>query len=159
MILYKLRITTLNKKDYIMKHYLPLLLIINSLFFALRAQDPLTPAQIKKLLFDAVRANNLAGVQKAVSLGAKVNSIEQGIRTTPLSTSGWTPLHWAAAYGHERIIRYLLDQGAYAFAEDINNRTPADVAVQNGRPQIAQMLMAEKEAAYLPRSSTYLPPR
>ena len=55
---------------------------------------------------------------------------------------GTTPLHLAssASDGKPEVVRLLLDHGANADAEDGRGRTPLQVALANGRGEIAQML-------------------
>jgi ankyrin repeat protein/L-ascorbate metabolism protein UlaG (beta-lactamase superfamily) len=56
------------------------------------------------------------------------------------STFGWTLLHKAAALGYEDIARLLVDHGADIEAKDDSGRTPAQLAEQYGRPELAAML-------------------
>ena len=52
-----------------------------------------------------------------------------------------TPLSWAAAKGHEAIIRLLLDKGANIEAKDEWSRTPLSWAAAKGREAIIQLLL------------------
>ena len=56
-------------------------------------------------------------------------------------TQGERPLHRAAAYGDEDVIRLLLDAGATRDAQDVNGDTPLSWASRHLRPAyILQML-------------------
>jgi hypothetical protein len=100
---------------------------------------PTSPAKINQLLFNAVRANNILFAKEALELGADVNTVEQGATTTHAAISGWTPLHWAASRGNERMVDLLLSYGAYS-QQDANGRTPEAVARENGYPALAAKL-------------------
>ncbi|KAK3598060.1 hypothetical protein CHS0354_042433 [Potamilus streckersoni] len=51
-----------------------------------------------------------------------------------------TPLHWATEKGHIPVIECLLKQGADVNCENKFDKTPLDISIQNGRPDIAQIL-------------------
>ena len=53
---------------------------------------------------------------------------------------GRPPIFWAAAQGHENIVRLLLEVGAGWILEDINGETPLSMAKKNGHNNIAKML-------------------
>jgi ankyrin repeat protein len=55
--------------------------------------------------------------------------------------TGKTPLHFAAAYGHKDLVKFLLDNGADPLATDDDGELPADAAGQMGETGIAEMLM------------------
>jgi ankyrin repeat protein len=50
-------------------------------------------------------------------------------------TKGETPLHRAAAFGSEKIIRLLLDAGAVIDAKDVNGDSPLSWASWHTRPR------------------------
>ena len=53
---------------------------------------------------------------------------------------GQTPLHEAAAAGHEECCRLLLRHGASTSALDAESRTPADVAHLSNQLRVAELL-------------------
>ena len=61
--------------------------------------------------------------------GADVGAFMRDVRT-----KGETPLHRAAAYGDEAMIRYLLDNGADKQARDANGVSPIGWASEHLRP-------------------------
>jgi ankyrin len=52
----------------------------------------------------------------------------------------WTPLHWAAYFGHEELSKWLVRIGANPLAIDQQRRTPAHVAAIAGHVTVAQSL-------------------
>lgn len=52
-----------------------------------------------------------------------------------------TPLGWAAAYGHYDLCEFLLDKKARVLGKDKFQRTPLIMAVRNGHPKIATLLL------------------
>ncbi|KAJ1471397.1 ankyrin repeat-containing domain protein [Baffinella frigidus] len=69
--------------------------------------------------------------------------LDKGAPISAVDNNGLTPLHWAAFGGRELTARMLLDKGALS-AADFNGRTPEDIAILKGRPQVAAMLRAEE---------------
>jgi uncharacterized protein len=53
---------------------------------------------------------------------------------------GRTPLHFAAGFNQQRMVDYLLQNGANPLAEDVNHETPADAARQEGHLAMANYL-------------------
>lgn len=51
-----------------------------------------------------------------------------------------TPLHWGAEKGHADIVRLLLDFGADPLVFNKFDKTPHDIAHDNGRMDITEML-------------------
>ena len=54
--------------------------------------------------------------------------------------SGRPPIFWAAAQGHENIVKLLLEAGAGRIFENIYGETPLSMAKKNGHNKIAKML-------------------
>jgi ankyrin repeat protein len=60
----------------------------------------------------------------------------------------WTPLHYAAAWGHEVIVDMLLDWGAEKGVKDGSGRTPLHLAAERGSKSVTKLLVdqeAEKD--------------
>lgn len=58
-----------------------------------------------------------------------------GVEVDEPSSEGFTPLMFAAFYGHPRIVELLMEAGADAHARDDQGRTPADFAMQSNAPK------------------------
>lgn len=81
----------------------------------------------------------LLTVRLLVENGADVNAKtipgqETGAFMRDVRTKGETPLHRAAAYADEAIIKYLLDHGAEPAARDANGDSPLTWASEHLRP-------------------------
>ncbi|OAQ69735.1 HET domain-containing protein [Pochonia chlamydosporia 170] len=57
--------------------------------------------------------------------------------------SGWTPIIWAAVYGHEALVRQQLTNGVDVNTTDNLGRTVLECAAENGHESIAQLLLDE----------------
>lgn len=55
--------------------------------------------------------------------------------------NGWTPLHVAAARGHESVAWLLLDQRADAAPKTTAGQTPLHLAAANGNLAVAELLL------------------
>jgi ankyrin repeat protein len=55
--------------------------------------------------------------------------------------SGWTPLHYAAAYGHNDVVELLLAANSQVNAKDSEGRTPLHVAAYNWQTDVADSLL------------------
>ncbi|OLP83531.1 Ankyrin repeat and sterile alpha motif domain-containing protein 1B [Symbiodinium microadriaticum] len=56
----------------------------------------------------------------------------------------WTPLHWAAQDGHERLVEKLLGLRVSTNAADICGATPLMIAAFNGRTRIIEALLRDR---------------
>lgn len=86
-------------------------------------------------------------VQLLVEHGADVNAKtipgqETGAFMRDVRTKGETPLHRAAAYADEKIIQFLLDNGANPEARDANGDSPLTWASEHLRPGAILALLA-----------------
>lgn len=57
--------------------------------------------------------------------------------------SDWTPLHYAAAGGHEAVCKLLLDRGAAIDARTANGTTPLMMAARQGHFAVVKLLLWE----------------
>jgi RNA polymerase sigma factor (sigma-70 family) len=58
--------------------------------------------------------------------------------------AGWTPLHYAAAYGFTEIIRALLERRASRQAKDGAGQSPLDIAKEAGQEEAVRLLMEQE---------------
>ncbi len=84
-------------------------------------------------LVEAVSAGDEAGAAQALALGADPN-VPAGPYRGPVLAA-------AAASGHLRIVRLLLDAGASAGHTDPHTRSPLRAAVQEVHPDVAELLI------------------
>lgn len=63
-------------------------------------------------------------------------------RGADVNKAGWTPLHYAATKGDERIIALLLEHYAYIDAESPNGSTPLMMAAMYGTDSAVRQLLA-----------------
>jgi len=80
---------------------------------------------------------NKPAVEALLAKGAEVNR------------PGWTPLHYAAANGHNEIVRMLLEKSAYIDAESPNKTTPIMMAARGGHIHTVKLLLDEGADASL----------
>jgi ankyrin repeat protein len=59
----------------------------------------------------------------------------------PLSTDGYTPLDWAAHFGHPEVAGYLLRRGAKVNAADSDGQTPLHLASKRGHLGVVRLLV------------------
>lgn len=64
-------------------------------------------------------------------MGADVNACEG---------DGWTALHMACFYGYTNIVQTLLSGGADSTLKTKGGHTPADIAVESGHDEAADIL-------------------
>ena len=89
------------------------------------------------------------------NVAAKLNA-ETGAFMRDCRTKGETPLHRAAAFGTEEVIRLLLEAGAVADAKDMNGDTPLSWASWHLRPDaILRQLCYGDFRVSASRGSTY----
>jgi ankyrin repeat protein len=88
-------------------------------------------------LMIACYTQNMAAVEALLARDAEVNR------------PGWTPLHYAAAIGDNRIVQLLLDKYAYIDAESPNKTTPIMMAARGGHILTVKLLLDEGADATL----------
>lgn len=88
-------------------------------------------------LMIAAYKGNRPAVDVLVAKGAQINR------------PGWTALHYAAAGGHNEIVKLLLDKSAYIDAESPNRTTPIMMAAWGGHIYTVKLLLDEGADATL----------
>ena len=88
------------------------------------------------MLYSSACNNNLPGCETALRSGANVNAALYLIK--------WTPLHIAAFHGNETCVKWLLEHGADATAQDIDGNTPLMLAKQKGHTAVCRLLTQDK---------------
>jgi RNA polymerase sigma factor (sigma-70 family) len=61
--------------------------------------------------------------------------------------AGWTPLHYASAFGFQEIVSLLLERGAPRDAIDHSGATPLDAARGAGQDEIVRILMGKEHGS------------
>ena len=97
--------------------------------------------RLNERLHGAAVGANLEALLLLVDLGGQC--------TVHGPTSGYTPLHQAAAWGHTAIIDQLLSLGAQWEAQDVKGYTPADFLKRN-HPQLAQRYGVAGDSSVMP---------
>lgn len=67
--------------------------------------------------------------------------VAEGANLFATHSDGQTALHYAAAYGHEDLLEYCLDQGMGTDRPNAIGRTPLFNAVENRRPEMIHLLI------------------
>jgi uncharacterized protein len=74
-------------------------------------------------------------IENGANINAKtISGKETGVFMRDVRTKGETPLHRAAAYADEEIIKYLLENGADKEAQDAYGNSPISYASEHLRP-------------------------
>ncbi len=63
-----------------------------------------------------------------------------GVQVSPRSPTGWTPLHFAAAYGHRLVSEALFEGGADPCATTDEGLTASALAARNHHDELARRL-------------------
>jgi ankyrin repeat protein len=82
-------------------------------------------------LFKAAAKGNIEAVKQHLDAGADVNAKDGG---------GWTPLHFAAWFGHTEVAELLIAKGADVNAKDHTGRTPLNEAIETNQTKTADLL-------------------
>lgn len=86
----------------------------------------------------AARKGDADRVRKLLDAGADVN-----LRNANKGCLQYTPLHWAAYYGHLEIAEILISRGADLDAEDSAYSTPLYLAAEEGYPKVVEFLISK----------------
>ena len=89
-------------------------------------------------LHKAAREGDADRVRKLLDAGAVVN-----VRNANKGHLQYTPLHWAAYYGHLEIAEILISRGADLDAEDPDYATPLYLAAEQGHPKVVEFLISK----------------
>ena len=89
-------------------------------------------------LHKAAREGDADRVRKLLDAGADVN-----VRNANKGRLQYTPLHWAAYYGHLEIAEILISRGADLDAEDPDYSTPLYLAAEQGHPKVVEFLVSK----------------
>ncbi|MCG1042397.1 ankyrin repeat domain-containing protein [Mycetohabitans sp. B8] len=103
---------------------------------ALLADQPKT--DLEKLDRAGENAMMLAALNGQIGLVKHL--IEKGAE---VNKSGWTPLHYAATTGQDKIVKLLIDHCAYIDAASPNGTTPLMMAVRGGHITTVKLLLDE----------------
>ncbi|HKQ08255.1 MAG TPA: ankyrin repeat domain-containing protein [Blastocatellia bacterium] len=99
-------------------------------------------------LIEAVKAGDLAEVDRLIGAGADLNQQDE---------QGWTPLNFAAGKGDLELVKRLVNGGADVFKTGRDHRTPYMIALAAGRLSVVKFLR-EVEDSY-PGEKPARPPR
>lgn len=89
----------------------------------------------KHTIYQAAELGLIAEVRALVSAGVSPSSREQ--------ITGWTPLHFAAKYGHLTLVTFLVEIGVDVSAHEIGQWTPLHAALWNRHADIAKYLIMQ----------------
>ena len=89
-------------------------------------------------LHKAAREGDADRVRKLLDAGADVN-----VRNADKQRLQYTPLHYAAYYGHLEIAEILISRGADLDAEDPAYSTPLYLAAEEGYPKVVEFLISK----------------
>lgn len=95
------------------------------------------PMQVRPL-HSAVANNN-----EQVSFRLAKLLVDHGAEVNVKQHGGWTPLHQAAALGHNEVVRLLLNHGANPQAATDDGKTPIDMALENRHKLTIKLLEDE----------------
>jgi ankyrin repeat protein len=76
------------------------------------------------------------------ALNGDIDFVKQLIaKDAEVNKKGWAPLHYAAANGHDDIVKVLLDHSAYVDAGSPNGTTPLMMAARGGHVSTVKLLL------------------
>ena len=90
-------------------------------------------------LIEAVKSGDITKVQRL--LKEEVRRRLKGLDPNNRDWYGWTALHHAAWYGHDKMVKLLLNAGAKKDIESFDGQaTPMDLAVEKNHKEIIVLL-------------------
>ncbi len=92
-------------------------------------------------LIAALFGRQVEAARMLIERGADVDT-KRGGKGWP--RAGWSPLHYAAAYGFVDIVALLLERGASSDARDDSGSSPLDVAREAGQEEAAGLLAGKE---------------
>jgi ankyrin repeat protein len=66
--------------------------------------------------------------------------LDAGFDVNEPDSQGWTPLHWAAYFGHKEVCEFLVDRAADKGLKDSTDRTAHGVSLFVGAKQLNELL-------------------
>ena len=76
------------------------------------------------------------------ALNGDIEFVKQLIaKDAEVNKKGWAPLHYAAANGHDDVVKLLLDHSAYVDAGSPNGTTPLMMAARGGHVSTVKLLL------------------
>ncbi len=100
----------------------------------------MTRAQRNQALFVAAEQGNTRLARRLLQRGRWLRGARLRARLRARNQDGWTALHQAAAYGHDDIVRLLLDSGAEVDAPNYRGVRPLEYAACYGHAGTARLL-------------------
>jgi ankyrin repeat protein len=86
-------------------------------------------------------------------LAAMLSFADLPARVTACDSEGWTPLHWAALYGHAECAGFLIAQGAPVDALSRKGETPLMIAAESRQKEVFAVLLAAGACEDLARAN------
>ena len=68
--------------------------------------------------------------------------IARGVSVNEADHTGWTAMMEAYVFGNYNLVLILLQNGADVNASDVNGRTALNVALDNGHPEVAGLMIS-----------------
>ncbi|HSE67043.1 MAG TPA: ankyrin repeat domain-containing protein [Gemmatimonadales bacterium] len=87
-------------------------------------------------LWDAARSGDTLALGKALTAGAKIDSLDVRV-----NRNGRRALNWAAWFNHPDAVRFLIAKGATVNLDNRTGFTPLHHAAENGSLEAAQALL------------------
>lgn len=102
-------------------------------------QFPKKVSKQQEDLWDACILGDFKKAKESIARGADINALD-----TRTNISGRRPLNWAAFYGHNKIVKLLLNNGAAIDAQNKSGYTAIHHAVENNQVKTVMLLIRAK---------------